>query len=155
MGVGFGAGYFLATPAAQLALGIVSTVLLLLLAALFLRGAAKAYRHARRAEAPAARTAGQGYPLGLGMALASPWNIAFWLAVLGRPETAQLGAGGAIVIATAVIAGTLSWCIILCSAVALLRLRFEGDWWQVVAMGATGLLMLAFAILNLVRLAGF
>jgi threonine/homoserine/homoserine lactone efflux protein len=148
-----GAGFFLATPAAQLALGIVSTALLLLLAALFLRGAAKAFRS--RIAAPASEKAGRGYPLGLGMSLTSPWNIAFWLAVLGRPETAQRGAGGAIVVAAAVIAGTLSWCVILCSAVALLRLRFDGAWWQAVAMGATGVLMLAFAILNLVRLAGF
>ena len=152
MSVGLGAGFFLAAPAARLTLGIVSTGLLFVLAALFLRGAWRALHDA--AAARAAGAAGRGYPLGLGMAITSPWNIAFWLAVLGRPELA-LGPGGALAVAAAVIAGTLTWCVILCGAVALLRLRFEAAWWQAAAMGATGLVMLAFALLNLARLAGF
>ena len=54
------------------------------------RGAALPAR-ATRAPAPGRFDSSRaGYVLGLGMALTSPWNVAFWLAVMGRP-----GAGAA------------------------------------------------------------
>jgi hypothetical protein len=87
------------------------------------------------------------------MSLTSPWNVAFWLAVIGRPEMAQYGVAEALTLAGAVIAGTLGWCVLLCTAVALLRWRFDGALWQILATGAAGLLMLAFAARSALRLA--
>ena len=52
--------------------------------------------------------------------------------------------------------GTLSIVIqaaVLASAVTLLRLRVDGALWEIVAKGATGILMLVFALRGLLRLA--
>jgi hypothetical protein len=54
-----------------------------------------------------------------------------------------------------VVTGALVWCVILSSAVTALRLRFATAWWEIVAQGATGALLLAFAIRSAVRLAAF
>jgi threonine/homoserine/homoserine lactone efflux protein len=153
-----GAGALIGPLGAGGALAWLSTALLLLLAAVYLRGAWQAlaaWRGGRTAEAPGRFDSGRaGYLLGLGLALSSPWNIAFWLAVIGRPETLAAGPGAALVVAGAVLLGTNLWVVLLCAAVVLLRLRFAGDAWAMIAKAATGLLMLAFAIDGLTRLAG-
>jgi len=152
-----GAGVLLTRPAAQLALGIASTALLLVLAIVFLRGAWHGFI-ARNSEPPAlARldSARGGYGLGLFMSLTSPWNIGFWIAVMGRPEVAQRGLALALVVAGSVMAGALTWCLILTSAVTLLRVRVVTRWWEVIAKGATGLLMLGFAARGIMRLGGW
>jgi threonine/homoserine/homoserine lactone efflux protein len=153
-----GAGALIGSCGAGAALAWVSTALLLLLAAVYLRGAWQAlvaWRAGRVAEAPGRFDSGRaGYLLGLGLALSSPWNIAFWLAVIGRPETLAAGPGAALVVAGAVLLGTNLWVLLLCAAVVLLRLRFAGDAWAMIAKAATGFLMLAFAIDGLRRLAG-
>ncbi len=153
-----GAGVLLDSAAARSALSLLSTALLLLLAALYLRGAWHGLAERRRgvpADLPGRFAGGRaGYLLGLGLALSSPWNIAFWLAVIGRAETLQAGPGGALVIAGAVLLGTNLWVLLLCAAVVLLRLRFASGAWEVAAKGATGLLMLAFALDGIRRLAG-
>ena len=157
-GTALGAGVLLAGAATRLALGVVSTLLLLALGCLFLRGAWRgiaAWRSA--APIPPGRFDSEraGYVLGLGMSLSSPWNVAFWLAVMGRPELAGRGALASLVVAGAVMAGALGWCLILTSAVSVLRLRFATMWWDIVAKGATGALMLGFAVRSAVRLAAF
>lgn len=143
-----GAGLFVG-PGARTALAWVSTALLLLLAAIFLLGAWQGWRTARQgiAAAPAVRSpsARGGYLLGLSMALSSPWNLAFWLAVIGRAESQLQGLGSALVVAGSVVLGAALWCLVLCAAVARLRLTFSGPIWQIAAKGATGLLMLGFA----------
>jgi threonine/homoserine/homoserine lactone efflux protein len=153
-----GAGALIGPLGAGVALAWLSTALLLLLAAVYLRGAwqaVAAWRGGRTAEARGRFDSGRaGYLLGLGLALSSPWNIAFWLAVIGRPETLAAGSGAALVVAGAVLLGTNLWVLLLCAAVVLLRLRFAGDAWAMIAKAATGLLMLAFAIDGLTRLAG-
>jgi threonine/homoserine/homoserine lactone efflux protein len=158
LAVVLGAGALFAGETARLALGALSSLLLLLLAFLFLRGAWRglARRRMSATEAPEARFGGTraGYLLGLTMALTSPWNVAFWLAVIGRPETAQQGAGTSLVLAAAVILGAMSWCVLLCSAVVLLRLRFASAAWEIAAQGGTGLLMLYFAGRSITRLSG-
>lgn len=149
LGIGFVVG-----PAARFALALVSTALLLLLAVLFLSGAWRAWRQYRAApEAEPARVASRGgYLLGMTMALTSPWNLAFWLAVMGRPQSLAGGIGGAAVVAAAVILGAASWCVVVCSVVQ--RLRLAGGrrgWealWRLVAQGMTGILMLGFALLQ-------
>jgi threonine/homoserine/homoserine lactone efflux protein len=152
-----GEGLLLAAPQAHQALAFLSTALLAVLAAIYLHGAwqgALAWRADRIAALPERLGGGgAGYALGLGLALSSPWNIAFWLAVIGRPETLQAGPVGALVVAAAVLLATNLWVLLLTSAVVLLRWRFQSALWQVVAKGATGLLMLAFAIDGVRRLA--
>jgi threonine/homoserine/homoserine lactone efflux protein len=95
-----------------------------------------------------------GYALGLGMSLTSPWNIGFWLAVMGRPEVAEKGIAASLVMAGAVLSGALAWCLVLIAMLSLLRLRIDAAWWEIVANGATGLMMLGFAIAGLARFAG-
>ena len=148
-----GAGLLIG-PTARLVLGWVSTALLLLLAAIFLLGAWRGW-HARSeastqaASNPSPASLGDGYLLGLGMALSSPWNLAFWLAVIGRAENQLQGLSGALVIAGSVVLGAALWCLVLCTAVARLRVTFGGPVWQLVAKGATGLIMLAFGLRGL------
>jgi threonine/homoserine/homoserine lactone efflux protein len=152
-----GAGMLFASAGARYALALLSTALLALLAAIYLRGAWQgvlAWRAGRAAAAPGRYDSGRaGYLLGFGLALSSPWNIAFWLAVIGRPEALQAGPAGSLVVAAAVLLGTNLWVLLLSSAVVLLRWRFATALWEVVAKGATGLLMLAFAIDGVRRLA--
>jgi threonine/homoserine/homoserine lactone efflux protein len=143
-----GAGVLLG-PTARAALGWISMGLLFLLAAVFLSSALQDWRRrgmsAEEAVAPRPSSAQSGYWLGLGMALTSPWNFAFWLAVIGRSDGAQHGLWGAITTAAAVILGAASWCVLLCTATARLRVVFGGGIWPVVAKAATGVLMLGFA----------
>jgi threonine/homoserine/homoserine lactone efflux protein len=150
-----GAGLLLARPNAQLWLGVASTALLLALAILFLRGAWCGFL--APAAAPPARgrfdSTRAGYGLGLVMSLTSPWNIGFWLAVMGRPDVAQRGVGASLAMAGGVMAGALAWCLVITSVVTLLHVRVNTRWWEVVAKGATGLLMLGFAARGVLRLA--
>jgi threonine/homoserine/homoserine lactone efflux protein len=154
-----GAGVLLAAPAMHAVLGALSTLLLLLLAGVFLSGAWRAFG-AARADAPPDAATGRfegargGFALGFGMALTSPWNVAFWLAVIGRPDTTQQGLKASLVVAGAVILGAALWCLLLCAAVVALRLRFASALWDVLAKAASGLLMLYFAIDGALRLSG-
>lgn len=151
-----GAGLLLKGPAARLALGVVSTALLLALAAVFLRGAWHGWQ-ARRAdihpELDRLDRTRAGYALGLGMALTSPWNMGFWLAVMGRPDLVQKGLAASLVVAGSVLLGALAWCSVLIAALTLLRVRLDVAWWEIVAKGSTGALMLFFAIRGAMRLA--
>ena len=151
-----GAGLVLNGQSTRITLELASTALLLALAVIFLRGAWHALRAGGdAAPAPQKFDAGRaGYALGLGMSLTSPWNIGFWLAVMGRPEMAGRGAAAALVVAGAVMCGALTWCLLFAGAVSLLRIRAETRWWEIVAKGATGLLMLGFAAQGIAQLAG-
>ncbi len=151
-----GAGLMLARPAAYFALGVISSALLLALGVLFLRGAWRGFAAADGALPAPGRfeSTRAGYGLGLGMSLTSPWNVGFWLAVMGRPEVAERGLPESLVVAGSVMAGALTWCLIITSAVTLLRIGIPTRWWEVAAKGATGFLMLGFAARGIVRLAG-
>ena len=152
-----GAGLVLNGPAAQRVLGWISTAAAAGAGLRLPQG--RLDRPARAAEhgtAAGGRLDADraGYALGLGMSLTSPWNMAFWFAVMGRPEVAQRGLGPSLVVAGAVMLGAIAWCLVLSSAIVLLRLRWSGTLWDIVAKGATGLLMLAFAARGLARLVG-
>lgn len=86
-----------------------------------------------------------GYLLGIGMALSSPWNIAFWLAVVGQQAGASQTIGSSLVLASAVVIGAATWGFFLCSAVRL-GARFASPMWEVVTNAATAMLMLYFAV---------
>lgn len=156
--VALGAGVLFTTPAMQLALGVLSVGLLLLIAAIFLKGAWHGFKLWRAGETPAAParfgSGRAGFVLGLTMALTGPWNIAFWLAVIGRPETLQLGLTTSLIVALAVIVGAAAWGLILSLAVVVLRMRFASAAWEVFAKGLTGILMIYFAVKSIMRLAG-
>lgn len=155
LAVGFGASRIAALPGVAMVLGIVSVVLLLLLAALFLRGAASAWWSRREDTAPAATSlqdsARGGWAVGFTLALSSPWNLAFWLAVMGQQASAGVEPAHALVVACSVIAGALTWTVLLCSAVHL-GARFATPAWNVVTQAGTGLLMLYFAARTVLRL---
>jgi threonine/homoserine/homoserine lactone efflux protein len=153
--VAFGAGLLLSEPWARGVLGIVSTVLLFLLSALFLRAAWHGWTHRRdRHPSPPSTplAARSGYFLGFTMAMTSPWNVAFWVAVLGQSEMANIGIAATLVVAAAVLAGAGTWGVLLAGAVTGLRLRIDTAKWEIVAGGLTGLLMLYFALRSALRL---
>ena len=148
--VAFGVGTVFTTPAMHLVLGVVSIVLLLALAFVFLRGAWRDLRAGPTvAVAPRpARFDGTraSYLLGATMALTSPWNVAFWLAAVGRPEMTRYGLSALLLMAGAVIAGALTWGLLWSTTVLLLRSQAAGRGWSVAVKALTGALMLGFAI---------
>ena len=96
--VAFGVGLLFAAPPARLAMGVLSIALLVALALLFLRGAWRAFATsgaaAAETEAPVKfASARGGFGLGALLAVTSPWNVAFWLAAMGRPELTGASAG--------------------------------------------------------------
>lgn len=156
-----GAGALATLPGVRPALGGVSLALLLFLAWTFLAAAYRAWRRspppagtAPTAAAEPTRFAGArgGFVLGLSMALSSPWNIAFWLAVIGSQGSEQLALGTSLLLAGAVVSAAALWTIVLASA-ASLGARFATPAWEIVTQAATGALMIFFAARLLLRLA--
>ena len=92
------------------------------------------------------------------MALTSPWNVAFWLAAMGRPEMAGYATSALLVMAAAVIAGALTWGLLWSGSVVLLHRRANsgaaGRWWAFGVDLATGALMAYFALRSAARLFG-
>jgi threonine/homoserine/homoserine lactone efflux protein len=158
--VALGVGLLFAAPLARTAMGVVSIALLLALALLFLRGAWRAFARGDAPEAKpepkAALSSARGaFGLGAAMALTSPWNVAFWLAAMGRPELAGARAGSLLIMAAAVIAGALTWGVIWAISNALLHRTLEGPakrWWTILVDLSTGMLMLYFAASSVQRL---
>ena len=158
--VALGVGLLFAAPLARNAMGVLSIALLLALAFLFLRGAWRAYAGGgpleAKPEAPGRFTSTRGgFGLGAALALSSPWNVAFWLAAMGRPELAGARPLALLAMAAAVIAGAMTWGILWASANALLHRTLEGAakrWWTIFVDLATGALMLYFAAASAQRL---
>ena len=154
--VGLGAGA-VATPAVITALGWLSVALLLGLGATFLRGGGRAWRAQRAGVvAPVAtgalETRRGGFLLGWGMAMLSPWNIAFWLAVIGQQATGKtFTPGTALALASAVIAGALTWSVVYCGALQR-SARWITPTFQIWTQLITGLLLIAFAARTVLRL---
>lgn len=145
--VALGIGLFFTTPGAQLALGVVSLGLLAMLVISFAR---RAYQSWAGKDAPQVRFDGAkaGFALGLSLALASPWNVTFWLAALGRPGVAETGTAGLLVLVLGVVLGASSWGLILTLSATLMRGRISagaGRWAAILMNAATAALMLWFA----------
>ena len=152
-----GAGVLVAVPGVKIAMVAISTVLLLVLCWMFLRGAVRAWKAWRAgvplAEKRALDSTRGGYFLGLTMALSSPWNVAFWIAVVGNSQSGEaLTLGGSLVVAICVVLAACTWGLVLCTAVRM-GARFATPLWDAITQGATGVLMLAFAIRGLLRIA--
>ena len=158
--VSLGVGLLFSGATARGAMGAVSVALLLALAVLFLRGAWSALRSGSVAEAaPAAPPRFDSLPasfaLGATMALTSPWNVAFWLAAMGRPELAGAEAAHLLILAAGVLAGAATWGLIWASTTTLAHKGLEGAakrWWTILVDAATALLMLWFAAQSAMRL---
>jgi len=157
LGVALGAGALADLPGVRPALAAVSLVLLGFLAWTFLSGAWRGWRRLRAGlphDGASLRfeTARGGYLLGLTMALSSPWNIAFWLAVIGQQGGSRLAIGTSLLLAGAVVFAAAGWGLFLCTSVRL-GARFATPAWEIGTRAATGLLMLFFAIRLILRLA--
>ena len=156
LGVTFGAGVLARIPGLQLVLAAISFTLLLVLAATFSRNALHGWRVLRAGgeitRPPALLDSSRGgYLLGIGMALSSPWNIAFWLAVVGQQAGISLGFGASLLLAASVVVGAASWGFFLCSAVRL-GARFASPRWEIATNALTAALMVFFAVQLAVRL---
>ncbi len=152
--VSLGVGAVFTGPVMHLVLGVVSIALLLALAAVFLRGAWRDLRTPPGEPAAPARFDGAraSYLLGATMALTSPWNVAFWLAAVGRPEMTRYGMAALLVVAGAVIAGALTWGLLWSATVLVLRRRAAGRGWSVAVKALTAALMLYFAARSVIVL---
>ena len=156
--VSLGVGVFLTAPIMREAMGLVSIALLLALSVFFLRAASRALTRAEATPATPSRFDSRraSFFLGAGMALASPWNVAFWLAAMGRPELSGYGVRALLIMAAAVIAGALTWGVLWSWSVIFLHRSADsgagGRWWTFGVDLATALLMAYFAINSAMRL---
>ena len=149
-----GAGALLNTPLVRQILAVVSFLLLLFLAGMFALGAWRSARSLQN-KAPAVgeasnsgRTAGRrGYLLGLTLALTSPWNLGFWLAVIGGQQsvTPNPSFGNSLAFAGCVVLGAVVWTLVFSIAVRQGGRIFARPAWQAVTQAITSLLMLFFA----------
>ncbi len=155
LAVALGAGAVADRPGVRPVLGSISLLLLLFLAWTFLAGALRTWRRVRAGDValPVRRLDGArgGFLLGLGMALSSPWNIAFWLAVIGQQAATRMAVGRSLLLAGSVVAAAALWTVFLATA-ARLGARFATPAWDVVTRSATGLLMLYFAVRAVLRI---
>src|SRR5262249_3174119 len=146
--VASGLGAMAQLPVLRPVLTIISFVLLIVLAWVFLKGALKSWQAAKRGQFHEVTAANRppatgGVVLRLTLALTRPWNIAFWFGVLGYQSGAGLPFAAAVTKAAAVVAGAFSWCIVL--AIALRAgARFATPSWDITTRALTGLLMLYF-----------
>jgi threonine/homoserine/homoserine lactone efflux protein len=149
LGVSAGAGALINTPAVRMILGAISLALLLFLAAVFSLGAWRAARdHGATSETidPKTRRQMPGYLLGLTLALTSPWNIGFWLAVIGSQSGSITGSFmHSVFLAVSVVLGAIAWACVLSIAVQLGARIFSRPAWQVATQALTAIVMLYFA----------
>lgn len=155
-----GAGVLLNTPRVRIVLGTVSFVLLLLLAAMFARNAWRSARAIKVGNGlqhdPDARPKKYGgYLLGLTIALSSPWNLGFWLAVIGGQQTVtrEPSLQNSLGFAAAVVLGAVVWTLIFSIAIKQGARVFARPAWQAATQAITCLLMLFFAARLLLKLA--
>jgi threonine/homoserine/homoserine lactone efflux protein len=148
-----GAGTLLNSPRVRLVLGVVSFVLLLLLAAMFARNAWRSVRsvtapdNESEDQDPLSRNKYGGYLLGLTIALTSPWNLGFWLAVIGGQQSVTRDASfqNSLAFATSVVLGATVWTLVFSIAIKQGARIFARPAWQAATQAITSLLMLFFA----------
>ena len=147
-GVSLGAGAALNSPLIRRILAIVSLGLLFFLAFVFARSAWRIWQtHRSQAElVPASAAKRGGFLLGFIMAVTSPWNLGFWLAVVGSQSIGGGGIHRSLLIAVAVVLGALTWTLVLCIAVKLGARIFSRPEWQILTQALTAFVMLWFAI---------
>ncbi len=148
-----GAGALLNTPRVRQALAIVSFLLLLFLAGMFALGAWRAARSQKKSadadnDSRNGRrlTGRRGYLLGLTLALTSPWNLGFWLAVVGGQQSVTSNnLGNSLAFALSVVLGAVVWTLVFSVVVKQGGRIFARPSWQAATQAITSLLMLFFA----------
>ena len=87
------------------------------------------------------------YLLGLTLALTSPWNLGFWLAVIGGQQsvTHDPSFGNSLAFAGSVVLGAVTWTLVFSVALKQGGRIFARPAWQVATQAITSLLMLFFA----------
>jgi threonine/homoserine/homoserine lactone efflux protein len=155
MAVMTGAGIVLNTPRIRQILAVISFVLLLFLAGVFALGAWRATYAMRNnpTEDAAAPVGGNrmkargGYLLGFTLAVTSPWNLGFWLAVIGGQQSMMRDSsfGNSLAFAGSVVLGAVAWTLVFSLAVKHGGKIFARPAWQVATQVITSLLMLFFA----------
>ena len=155
-GVSAGAGALINTPRVRLILAAVSFVLLMVLAVMFARAAWRIARDHRSGGAEIkplggttkrSRSVAQALLLGFAFVLTSPWNVAFWLAVIGS-QSGKLSPSlsHSLVLAGSVVLGALAWACVLGTAVKLGARVFARPSWQVATQALTAVVMVYFAV---------
>ena len=150
-----GAGVVLNTPRVRQILAVVSFLLLLFLAGMFALGAWRS-AHALQGKDVSEddtsnngkrMTGRRGYLLGLTLALTSPWNLGFWLAVIGGQQSVARDPsfGNSLAFAGSVVLGAVVWTLVFSLAVKHGGKIFARPAWQVATQAITSLLMLFFA----------
>ncbi len=147
-GISLGAGAILSSLALRRALGVVSLLLLLFLATKFALAAWRVYQTHRATDRhlPDEAQAKGGFLLGFFIVLMSPWNVGFWLAVIGSQPQLASGVRQSLAIAGAVVLGALTWGVVLCAAVKVGARIFSKPGWQIGTQVLTSLVMLWFAV---------
>jgi threonine/homoserine/homoserine lactone efflux protein len=150
-----GAGALLNTPRIRQILAIVSFLLLLFLAGMFALGAWRSARSLRNTTPAGSDPLSnesrmkerRGYLLGLTLALTSPWNLGFWLAVIGGQQsvTHNPNFGNSLAFAVCVVLGAVVWTLVFSVAVRQGGRIFARPAWQAATQAITSLLMLFFA----------
>ncbi|MDQ6808981.1 MAG: LysE family transporter [Verrucomicrobiota bacterium] len=153
-GVSIGAGALLNSAGVRRVLAIVSLALLLFLATRFAFAAWKIYQtHRTQPDQELMPNPGRrgGFLLGFFMVLTSPWNIGFWLAVIGSQQGQIAGVRQSLAIATAVVLGAIAWGIVLCSAVKFGSRIFARPAWQIATQALSAVVMTWFAVRLVLR----
>ena len=152
LGVTAGAGALMNTPKVRFILGIISLVLLLFLACIYAIGAwraAHAYRRSSLTNELSIRSSRRrrgGFFLGFTLALASPFNIGFWLAVIGSQQKNSHTVLSSLALAGSVVLGALTWTLVLCLAVRRGARIFARPSWQILTQALTAAVMIYFAV---------
>ena len=154
-----GAGALLNTPRIRFALALLSFGLLLLLAAMFARNAWRSARETKgqipaKSESVPKGSKYSGYLLGLTIALTSPWNLGFWLAVIGGQQSVMQNTSvtNSLAFALSVVVGAVAWTLVFSLAIKQGARIFARPAWQAATQAITSLRMLFFAIRLLVTL---
>jgi threonine/homoserine/homoserine lactone efflux protein len=146
------------TPKVRFVLGVFSLVLLLFLACTYTIGAWRAAREHRATYLtnglPTRSSRGRrgGYFLGFTLALASPFNIGFWFAVIGSQQRASHTFLSSLALAGAVVLGAVTWTLVLCLAVKQGARIFARPSWQILTQALTAVVMIYFVVRLAVQL---
>ena len=152
LGVSAGAGALMNSPKTRLILGLFSFILLLFLACFYTIGAWRAAREhpniglTNGLRAQTSRRRSGGYFLGLTLALASPFNIGFWFAVIGSQQRTSHTFISSLTLAGAVVLGAVTWTLVLCLAVRQGARIFARPSWQIFTQALTAVVMIFFAV---------
>ncbi|MEP6602749.1 MAG: LysE family transporter [Spartobacteria bacterium] len=147
LAVSLGAGALLNSPSIRRGLAVMSLILLMVLAVIFARAAWRTFHshHCTEARIPPDERNQRGYSLGLLFALSSPWNIGFWLAVIGSQATQNTNLQRSLALACSVVLGAITWTLVLCAGVKLGARLFARPEWQILTQALTAVVMLWFA----------